>query len=487
VARAAAIPATERPRGTPRARVSYRRRGVASVIAMMYVVLFSVLALGFYASVTTSAQVAGSEQYASRSMLAAESGMQFIRYMLSQNGVSIPYGTPMDQRFDEVYNDLVSKLSTYTGYSGTVIARVTTATSDTIYIPPDGVGAHNWIYLEDSGSRFRATIDKYGTKLRVKTWGRHINSSVARCIQLDYDYAQNATSIFNYGVASKGKIVTGGSAIITGATDATKGSVLSTVTSDPNPVVIGGKEVSGDISITNPTGTVSYSGAAVGGTTDPALIAAYHIHKGVTSPDFPTVDSTAFTAFATTNITTVSGSTYTNVYIPANSNLTFSGNTTFKGVLYIKAPNKITFGGNVTIQGTIVVENNAAFDMTNNQLNFTGSVTASGMETLDNTVDPTGQLRKLTGSFVLAPNFAVNFSGDFGTVAGSIIGSRISMSGNAGGTVKGSLINLDNTQMTLDGSSDVTIASTGTTNYPAGLFFPGHFSPIPGSYQEVQP
>src|SRR3954471_155769 len=115
--RAGAIPTSGGTRRTPRARVSGRRRGVASVIAMVYVVLFSVLALGFFASVTTSAQMAGSDQYASRSMLAAESGMRFIRYMLSQNGVSIPYGTPMDQRFNEVYNDLVNKLSTYNGYS----------------------------------------------------------------------------------------------------------------------------------------------------------------------------------------------------------------------------------------------------------------------------------------------------------------------------------------------------------------------------------
>ena len=92
-----------------------------------------------------------------------------------------------------------------------------------------------------------------------------------------------------------------------------------------------------------------------------------------------------------------------------------------------------------------------------------------------------------TGSFVLAPNFNVSFTGDFGTVGGSIVASKVSMSGSAGGTVRGSLINLDNTTMTLDGSSDVVIASTGTTNYPAGLYFPGHFAPIPGSYEEVVP
>ena len=477
------------------ARRTAPRRGVASAMAMLYLILFSTLALGFYASVTTSAQIAGSEQYASKSLVAAESGMQFVCYLLSQNGVSIPYGTPVDQRFTEVYNDLATKLASYTGYSGTKIARVTTATSDCIFIPPDGPsGDHNWFTLDNlpnstnPAGRFRAVLVKDGTFITVYAYGRNTNSSVLRCIKLKYDYAQNATNIFNYGVATKGKLVTGGNAIIKGDTDPTKGSILSTVTTDPNPVTIGGKEVSGDISITNPTGVVAYAGAKIGGTTDPFLISTQHIHKGVTAPDFPAVDTTAFAAFATTNIETVSGSTFVNTYIPPNSpKASFAGGTVIKGVLYIKSPNHVSFSGNTTIQGVIVVENGASFDMINNTISFAGSVTATGVETLDNSVDPTGQLRKLTGSFLLAPNFNVSFTGDFGTVGGSIVASKVSMSGSAGGTVRGSVINLDNTTMTLDGSSDVVIASTGTTNYPAGLYFPGHFAPIPGSYEEVVP
>ena len=59
------------------------------------------------------------------------------------------------------------------------------------------------------------------------------------------------------------------------------------------------------------------------------------------------------------------------------------------------------------------------------------------------------------------------------------------ISGNAGANVKGTVINLDDTGVNLTGSSDIIIASTGTTNYPAGVVFGTHFAPLPDTYQEI--
>src|SRR5690606_16257043 len=69
------------------------RRGFASVIAMLFLLLFTVLALGFYAGTTTSVQVAGNEQAVARSQLAADSGMQFLRYHLSSATLSDSSGS----------------------------------------------------------------------------------------------------------------------------------------------------------------------------------------------------------------------------------------------------------------------------------------------------------------------------------------------------------------------------------------------------------
>lgn len=452
------------------------RQGMTAVLAMLYLVLFSTMALGFYASFNTAVQVVGNEQKAVQAQAAAESGMQFIRYHLSH--LDIPYDTPADQLFGKVYDQLAAKIGGTANVGGQDIGL----TNDLrIAIPAD---QSTYVYLDDS-ARFRVTIEQMAAKLRVRVTGRGDNAQVTRTVQLDYGIAQNASAIFDYGVASRGKIFTKGSARIRGATDPTKGSVLSTSTTDPIPVDIQGKEVSGDISVTNPNATVRFDGASVGGTSNANDILANHVHKGVPAPEFPTIDTAAFQEYAVNEYSgSAAGRTLTNCYIPPGKNVKFTGNTTINGVLYIQAPNKIEFSGNTTITGCIVVQNDAAFDLTNNTLSFSGSVQAQGVEQLAASY---GDLRKLTGSFILAPNFAVSFTGSFGTVNGSIMASQVSMSGNAGGIVKGSVVNLDDTTLSLDGSSEIIIASTGTTNYPSGVFFGSHYAPLADTYAEVQP
>jgi hypothetical protein len=86
---------------------------------------------------------------------------------------------------------------------------------------------------------------------------------------------------------------------------------------------------------------------------------------------------------------------------------------------------------------------------------------------------------------VLLPGFQANFGGNFGTIAGSLIASQLEFSGTAGGMVKGSVINLKDTALTLSGTSDIIIESQGTSNHPAGVFFGSHYSPLPYTYQEL--
>lgn len=464
-------------------RPSARRRGVAAVLAMLYLVLFSVLALGFYAATTTAVQVSGNEKRSNAAFFAAESGMNFMRYQLAQ--ITLPHSTPPSGYWNLVSAYMLAHLS------GTVNvgAAGVDAGAALISIPAGG----GYIELNDGTSRFRATLQKvndYGV-LRLKVIGRYKDTDVVRALQVDYVPVENASKIFDYGIASKGRIYTKGAARIRGATDPTKGSILSTITTDPVPVQISGKEVSGDISISSTTGQVLFDpSASIGGTNNSTLIEQDHIHKGVTAPEFPQVDPSGFAAYATN---TFAGGTdarnLTNTRIPANTGtpahpLKFTGTTAVTGVLYVEAPNVVEFGGNTSIQGTVVVQNGVPTNLTNNVLSFTGSVSATGVETLPASY---GDLRKLTGSFILAPGFLVNFTGNFGTVNGSIVSSQLTMSGNAGGTVKGTVINVDPSTLTLDGSSEIVIASTGTSNYPAGLFFDSHFGPAADTYLEVQP
>jgi hypothetical protein len=189
-----------------------------------------------------------------------------------------------------------------------------------------------------------------------------------------------------------------------------------------------------------------------------------------------------FRPYATNVYTTNTLSTYSNLYIPANTNPKFTGGT-FNGVIYIEKPNIVEFAGNPTINGVIVMDSaSTAGTLATNQINFTGaSMTANGVESLPASY---GDLRKLTGSFILAPGGAVDFRGNFNTVNGSIVSDQLSMTGNAGGTVKGTVINLQDNPLTLNGSSEIIIASTGTTNFPTGLHFGSHYVPLADTYEE---
>lgn len=444
-----------------------RHRGVSAVLAMMYLVLFTTLALGFYAATTASVQISSNETRSKKALLAAESGMEFLRYQLGS--ISIPTGTAPEAMWPEVCSQLAEQMNNTANLNG---GSLSSPSGNTLTIPK--------ISLDGGATQFSGTIAHDGQQLVVKVTGYGDKVVVNRTIQLTYAQAKRASAIFNYGVASKGRIVTAGSSRIRGLTDPTKGSVLSADMTSEWPVIIDGKEVSGDISITNPNGKVDFEGATVGGSTSVAEILDNHIHVGVTPPEFPQIDTTAFKAYATNKY--VGGKVMDNTYIPPNTNVKFVGGSTIRGVLYVQAPNNIEFRGDTIIQGVIVVENGVTFDGAKNVLNFSGNVSAQGVETLPASY---GNLRNLTGSFILAPGFLVQFSGNFGTVNGSIIASQVQMTGNAGGTVIGSVINNDPTTLTLDGSSAIDIVSTGTTNYPAGVFFGTHYTPLSDTYREL--
>ncbi|HEX2973413.1 MAG TPA: pilus assembly PilX N-terminal domain-containing protein [Tepidisphaeraceae bacterium] len=473
------------------------RRGVAAVLAMLYLVLFSILALGFYASTATSVQVSANDRRGSLAMMAAESGMDFMRYQLASVTMPDKIEIQTIDPFTKVYETLAAQLG------GTANVGSVACSGDTIYIP-----AHqaNYIYLDPNktGARFQVTIKDLGQKMLVKVVGQHNDPSIRRAIQMEYDVVEKTSRIFDFGVASKGRIYTGGHAIIRGATDWRRGSVLSTYVDPLNPtspidiITIEGTEVSGDIAITSEYGNIVYKrgNTIIGNTKDPNEIDQNHIHKGVTAPPFPQVHADIFQPFVQTTYGgtgTVSGDvTLANCRIPAGSDISFTGKVTIKGVLYVETPATLHFGGGTTIQGIIVSQtDNPTGTLATNVLDFKGNVTAYNLAGLDSsTATPPGaatDLRKLTGAFILAPNFQVNFTGSFGTVAGSIIAGNVTMSGNAGGTVVGSIINLSDTTMTVNGSSEILVASTGTKDYPAGVYIEQYYRPCMDTYAEVKP
>src|SRR5690242_11833607 len=108
-----------RQRSTRHPRRTIRRRGMASMLAMLFLILFSVLAVGFYASANMSAQVARNEGVAADSQLAAESGLAFMRYQLG--AIDIPVSTPNENLLTTVKGQLATLLDGTANMGGSTV------------------------------------------------------------------------------------------------------------------------------------------------------------------------------------------------------------------------------------------------------------------------------------------------------------------------------------------------------------------------------
>lgn len=457
-------------------------------MAMLFLVLFLTLSIGFYANVGTAIHTTYNEVNGVHARLAAESGMEFIRHQLAS--VNIPHNTAPDRLFDEVYADLAEAMDGTANLAGGAIGFV----GNEIRIPanPDG-----WIraHAGDEAGEFRVTIQRLGQRLRVQVVGRRAGVESRRGIQLDYAVAQRASSIFDFGVASKSAISLNGRVSIRGTPgNEGNGSVLSTTLSNPMPLqMIGNCSISGDVSIVNPDpNSLSVaSNSTIAGYRPSQSQFSEHVHAGVEPPEFPTIDTTVYAPYATNDVTSSnpSGTFFKNIRIKAGANPTFAGGTTVEGVCYIEYPNKVTFSGNAVIRGVVVVQTNSNanedLNHTQNTIKFGGTVDARPLATLPDTPDFPQSLRQLGGALLLAPGFTATFSGDFGTVSGSIIASQLDFNGKAGGTVKGSVINLKDTSLTMSGTTEIIIESQGTSDYPDGVFFGSNYAPLADTYLEV--
>ncbi len=461
------------------------RRGITAVLAMFYVTLFGALALGFFAAVNTAVTISSNDEKMNRAMVAAESGMQFVRAQMVT--LSIPYGTPQSQLLSTVWTQLQGKLNGTGNMGGSDPTKLVDGSGvSTIYVPGITAGTQSWMSLDNSGLAMQATIQESGTNFVVTVTGKSGGTSpIQRRIQMTYSIAQNTGYIFNYGIASRGRVVMNGSASVTG-------SIMSGTAVAAPLTMTGTPAISGDFSYCSPPSAPSYGAGRIAGNTQTSSQFMDHVHPGISPPEFPVVDSSAFAAFVpaagTSGPSVVQTATpaiknFSNIRIKANSNPTFS-NTTFKGVVYVETPNKITFSGNTTLQGVIVVQNSPTGTYTTNTMTFGGNVTVSGVETLSQATY--GALTAMKGGTLLAPTFAASFTGTVSGTSGSILTDKASFTGNFIPTVKGSIITLQDVDTVIGGTTNMNITGVAGSGQPTGVFFGNHYSPIPSSYTEVQ-
>ena len=186
---------------------------------------------------------------------------------------------------------------------------------------------------------------------------------------------------------------------------------------------------------------------------------------------------------------TAVGATYSttnikNVLVKANTNPTFGGSIYVDGVIYVETPNKITFDSNSRIRGVIAVKNNpVGVPGTDNLIEFKSNTTIAGLESLPVHAHFPPELRNNNGAVILAPGFKVHLNSNFDVTGGHLVASQFHFDSNARGTIRGSVINLDNLPITMNGNTDIAFGSA-LAGHGTGIRFRGHFSPDQSSYKE---
>ena len=441
------------------------RRGIALLLTMIFLALFACLAVAIVTASDSNLTIARNRIESGQAAAFAETGIQMIRQSIG--GVIVP----ITHNAADVHNAIVTQLRTFFTGSHMLTPANINAGAGGVTVPtftvarPDGrTGTISLNILSSGGAQDATTISVRS----VAVFG-----GACRTVTYNMTVQRGRNVFLDYGIASKGVIQMQGNPSIHGANNASEGSILSSTYSTTNAIQLGGSSsVSGNASVCNPNGQI------VGGSS----IQGQKI-IGAPEPDWPVVDITPFTPYAT-NVYS-GGSNLTNVRIPPNTNPSFKGNTIITGVLYIQSPNVVEFKKDVTVVGCIVCEPPAVNNLNANQIQFKANVNATGVENL-----PAGSqfdgLRDLKGSFLLAPGFYIsNWANSVLNVQGGcIVASAFGFGGGPNTRIKGGILNLSDNPFQMSGNSSIIIDRQGAEPSPAGLVQSYKIVCVPGSYAE---
>jgi hypothetical protein len=449
---------------------------MACVLAMMYLVLFSTLAIGFYASTATSMQVTANDERVAKAFMATESGLDFMRYQLAN--VHISADTTPEKVLGALYAELKYQLEGTANLGENTVGL----NGNTISIPAK---ADARIALDKSGeASFRVTITEWAGEIVVKVDGRYGGTEGAsRAITMDFTRTERVPTVFDSAVATKGQLVNQKGTLT--STVGVKPNIVSVLSTSPShgAVKISGGSVGGDVYHVEGA-TAVITGGMIGGVSNLTKIYADHVHE-VEAPEFPVVDTSAYAAYATNKY--VPGvKVQQNIRIPAGTNPKFGGGDVIQGIMYIESPNTVTISGSFELQGFVVF---AGGSNDSDKLEFTGSSFTMSAVPGDTKFD---SLRSISGVAILAPTADVMMTGNSGgNIKGSIIADTFSWKGSAALHIdQGTLMTLDpgSNSVVFDSSDTIQWTSTGANNRPnLGVKYSSYFLPKPATYQEVAP
>jgi len=446
------------------------QRGAVLIISIIFVLIFSALAVSMATLSGTNVQLASNQQKVDSALASTESGQEALRYWLTN--VKIPSSTPPSDYFGAIVSTLQYDLDANS------ISNITVYNDGSI--PP--VALHS-----ASGQSFEGEILIDANDLNIlQVYTTGGSGQITRTIRVHYNIEPYEYPIFDFGLATKGPVHFLGNPTIRGVNSYSEADIfIESGNTNLAMLVTGNTNFDGDISIGNATANADFWGdVKIGGDQGQTAI-DNHIHTGVESPEFPLPDTQHFVQYATGNIIDSSTDTshhmtLTNAKIEAGTNPTFEGNIIIEGILYIEQPNIVTFERNVALNGMIVGDGDA-YNPGTNSISFCGNFAA-------NPYPPGAEfdaIRSETGSSIVAPGFSASFSGNFAALGGVMAVSGAHFSGNVNAMVKGTILNYSDNPTTVMGNATLNFDRSDNIKVPAGFDTHRILTYNPASYEEL--
>jgi len=447
-----------------------KRKGAVLIVAMIFVLIFSALAVSMATMSGTNAQLASNHHKVDCALGSAASGLEVQRHWLTP--VTMPSSTPTNKYFSTIIDTLQYDLDANS------ISNITLKQTGSILpVTLDSITGQTFtgqMHISDSNSNVLEVFSTGG------------DAQITRTIKVDFDIEPYKWPIFNYGLATKGPLNYTGNPRTTGVTAPWEADIyIDSSGSDTALSVVGNTNFHGDIMIGNPDADAIFGGdVLIDGDHNQDAI-DNHVFIGVDPVEFPEPDTARFGPYATgdtidSSSDLTSGMTLVNATIEAGTNPTFDGSVIIQGILLIESPNVVTFGRNVALQGIIVAEGDVTADPVTDRIDVLGNF-ASGPYPAGAEFDA---IRDEEGSSIVAPGFAMSFQGNFSTLEGVVAVSGVTFSGNVAAQIKGTIINYSDQPMVVEGNATMNFDRESSTKVPAGFDTHRVLTYKPSSYDE---
>ena len=445
-----------------------KKRGVALVLAI--IALCILVSIGLSTSYVAMQEVRKSANHRDivQARMNAESGLDYIVFVLKK--LELHRSDDYEEQMDIIAEGICEKMKCTVEYNAYAMEISS--------------------YELPVGGQFECQIQRTADEKFVII-SRGFYNDIMRTIAIEADMIERRATIFDYGVACRGKIDLGGNTDVVGVPDPELASVLSMSDGEGAITVHGNPTISGDLYLSGEGADVTINGQpCIGGTSNPDEYAE-HIHE-VDEPDMPEIDVSEIIPYATNIVDSNSFKSkggkggkgpvvLSNIIIPPGLNPNVTSDCVLNGVIYIKSPNQVKFNGHCTVNGIIVTEDDPGRVLRDCDVTFNGGATLNGVEVLS---PEYGEIRNFKHTFIVAPGFSLKFSGNCESVGGVIAGDQVTFLGGSSGRVEGCVLGLTELPMDLGGSATVTITDLDNEN-PAGFVPVFIFRPDRKTYTEV--